>query len=142
MPPKRPPPYASPRPSTSIPQSSLRQPPSSDVPVAAHPKVVSFRRSSDAPIEEYISEQSPLIRPRSSHEDNSLLKVVSPVGSDEWEGDVVDEETKSSFFLFLLTLGGLGLQIGWSVETSNGSVSLVAFLGSLWHTTRTARPNP
>lgn len=35
------------------------------------------------------------------------------------------EETKSSFFLFLLTLGGLGLQIGWSVETSNGSVRVL-----------------
>lgn len=54
---------------------------------------------------------------------NPLLKVISPIGSDDWEGDT-DEETKSAWYLFLLTLGGLGLQIGWSVETSNGSVSM------------------
>jgi solute carrier family 45 protein 1/2/4 len=42
---------------------------------------------------------------------------------DDWMGEPETEETKSSWFLFLLTFGGLGLQIGWSVETSNGSVS-------------------
>lgn len=74
---------------------------------------------------EYINEHSPLVGPRPSTEVDPLLKVVSPIGSDEWEGDV-DEETKSSWFLFLLTLGGLGLQIGWSVETSNGSPYLLS----------------
>lgn len=106
----------------------MRQAPSLDGTVAAHPKVVSFRRSSSPPVEEVINEQSPLIRPRTSNEIDPLLKVVSPACSDDWQGD--EEETKSSFFLFLLTLGGLGLQIGWSVETSNGSVSLFPRHGS------------
>jgi len=124
MPPGRPTLKASPHHSTSGPsQSSPRHPPEPSGGVAVHPKVVSFRRSSlDPPMEQIINEQSPLIRPRTSEEVDSLYKVVSPVESDDWQGDD-EEETKSSFFLFLLTLGGLGLQIGWSVETSNGSVS-------------------
>ncbi|KAJ4303151.1 hypothetical protein N0V90_002044 [Kalmusia sp. IMI 367209] len=66
------------------------------------------------------------MRPRLSEEEvDELYKVLSPVGSDDWQGDD-QEETKSSFFLFLLTLGGLGLQIGWSVETSNGSPYLLS----------------
>jgi solute carrier family 45 protein 1/2/4 len=48
---------------------------------------------------------------------------MSPLDDDDWQGEQQTEETKSSWFLFLLTFGGLGLQIGWSVETSNGSVS-------------------
>jgi solute carrier family 45 protein 1/2/4 len=102
--------------------------------MAQHPKVVSFRHSSsDAPYEEYSSnENTPLIRPRTTGDIDSLYKTASPLDSEDWnnqggDGDDdedADEETKSSLFLFLLTLGGLGLQIGWSVETSNGSVSM------------------
>lgn len=104
--------------------------PPSDGAVAPHPKVVSFRSSisTSRPHLDFINEQSPLIMPRRSEEESSLLKVVSPMGSDDdWQLDA-DEETKSSFYLFLLTLGGLGLQIGWSVETSNGSVSRCLYL--------------
>lgn len=87
-------------------------------------KNVSFRRNSnDSPMEEVVSEQSPLMRPRRSEDTDELHKVISPGDSEDWQGDFDQDETKSSFFLFLLTLGGLGLQIGWSVETSNGSVS-------------------
>lgn len=75
-------------------------------------------------MEQIINETSPLMRPRSSADFDELNKVISPLDDDDdWQGNQPDE-TKSSFFLFLLTLGGLGLQIGWSVETSNGSVSL------------------
>ncbi|KAF2657433.1 hypothetical protein K491DRAFT_327214 [Lophiostoma macrostomum CBS 122681] len=97
-PPSSTPPRPSPRP------SSQRLPRMEERP--AHPKVVKFRRTSsvDAPLREFINESSPLVRPRASTEVDPLLK--------------------SSWYLFLLTLGGLGLQIGWSVETSNGSVSL------------------
>lgn len=135
MPPKRPvrpsiqpspsPSRLSPKPSSQRPTISTSPLPGSAA--AQHPKVVSFRRSSDAPVEEYINENSPLLRPRTSGEidDDSTFKGVSPLGSDNWEGDE-EEETKSSFFLFLLTLGGLGLQIGWSVETSNGSPYLLS----------------
>jgi len=59
--------------------------------------------------------------------DVSFAKSTSPLDSEEDEDYFMEdeeEETRSSFFMFLLTLGGLGLQIGWSVETSNGSVSV------------------
>ena len=60
----------------------------------------------------------------SSEVDPLLKEVLSPLGSDDdWQAEQQVEETKSSWFLFLLTFGGLGLSIGWSVETSNGSVS-------------------
>jgi solute carrier family 45 protein 1/2/4 len=73
-----------------------------------------------------VNEQSPLLLPQTSRDLESSDKVISPLGSDQsdqWDADA-GEETKSSWYLFLLTLGGLGLQIGWSVETSNGSVSI------------------
>jgi solute carrier family 45, member 1/2/4 len=96
--------------------------------VASHPKVVSFRRSMEPGrgSMEPVSEQSPLLLPRTSmnETEHPLLRVISPIGSDDWDADA-DVETKSTWYLFLLTLGGLGLQIGWSVETSNGSVSAV-----------------
>jgi solute carrier family 45 protein 1/2/4 len=61
---------------------------------------------------------------RMSREIDPLLKEsMSPLDDDDWQGEQQTEETKSSWYLFLLTFGGLGLQIGWSVETSNGSVS-------------------
>ena len=75
-------------------------------------------------MEQIVSEHSPLMRPRLSEDMDELNKVISPISEDDWQGDYEPEETKSSWFMFLLTLGGLGLQIGWSVETSNGSVSL------------------
>lgn len=95
------------------------------------PKFVSFGRDSDVtPNREYINESSPLINPADgARETDRLLKEpIPPALSGPEDGDYFPEfeETKSSFFLFLLTLGGLGLQIGWSVETSNGSVSLVS----------------
>lgn len=67
----------------------------------------------------------------SSEVDPLLKEVMSPTDDeDDWMGENQTEETKSSWFLFLLTFGGLGLQIGWSVETSNGSVSdaILSFL--------------
>jgi solute carrier family 45 protein 1/2/4 len=64
-----------------------------------------------------------------SREIDPLLKeTMSPLEDDDWQGEQQTEETKSSWFLFLLTFGGLGLQIGWSVETSNGSVSRLHLL--------------
>ncbi len=97
------------------------------------PKLVSFGRtglSDGRPQVDYIDAQSPALSPlviptRMSSEVDPLLKeVLSPLGSDDdWQAEQHIEETKSSWFLFLLTFGGLGLQIGWSVETSNGSVS-------------------
>ncbi|KAF2750303.1 hypothetical protein M011DRAFT_492539 [Sporormia fimetaria CBS 119925] len=77
------------------------------------PKGVSFRRY-----------PSPGSYRRTS---DGLSKIVSPLnGSDDDWDDEAEDETKSSWYLFLLTLGGLGLQIGWSVETSNGSPYLLS----------------
>jgi len=71
-----------------------------------------------------------------SREVDPLLKeTVSPLDDDDWQGEQQTEETKSSLFLFLLTVCGLGLQIGWSVETSNGSVSSSPSFSSLFVST-------
>lgn len=92
------------------------------------PKFVSFGRDSDLggpPNREFINESSPLIKPsdRARETDRLLKEPLTPnFGQEDDDYFPEFEETKSSFFLFLLTLGGLGLQIGWSVETSNGSV--------------------
>jgi solute carrier family 45 protein 1/2/4 len=72
-----------------------------------------------------VEEHSPYAQPAmmSSREMDPLLKESMGDDDDDWQGEQQTEETKSSWYLFLLTFGGLGLQIGWSVETSNGSVS-------------------
>ena len=113
------------------------------------PKLVSFARDSplggrpdtdgDADIEFIHHADHP---PRMSSEVDPLLKeAMSPNSEDDsWLGESQVEETKSSWFLFLLTFGGLGLQIGWSVETSNGSVS--AFSACLFEKTSLARYGP
>ena len=54
-----------------------------------------------------MNEQSPLLLPRSSNEEDSGLKVISPLSDEDWQEDN-DEETKSSWYLLLLTLSGLG----------------------------------
>ncbi|KAJ9662964.1 hypothetical protein H2201_005841 [Coniosporium apollinis] len=107
--------------------------PANGGPVAHHPKVVSFRRdSSNHPrpsksidiLRAPMNEQSPLLHPRRPS-DESYLKDVSPLDDDDWEAEG-HEDTKSSWYLLLLTLGGLGLQIAWSVETSHGSPYLLS----------------
>ncbi|KAF1957392.1 hypothetical protein CC80DRAFT_43611 [Byssothecium circinans] len=132
MPPKRPPISHAFRSSDGL-RTSLRQPSyqtsrgnSSSNSQAPPNKAVTFGHDASPVHETIINEHSPLMRPRTPEDTPGLLKIISPLGSDEWEGDETDEETKSSLFLFLLTLGGLGLQIGWSVETSNGSPYLLS----------------
>ncbi|PVI07599.1 hypothetical protein DM02DRAFT_637851 [Periconia macrospinosa] len=101
--------------------TSMRQPSyQSSGANATTSKAVTFGGGDDI-----INERSPLMRPKTSEDGDELVKMFSPL--DDWEGDGPDdEETKSTLFLFLLTLGGLGLQIGWSVETSNGSPYLLS----------------
>lgn len=75
--------------------------------------------------EDYPNEQSPLLQGREDNEDDGLKAISSLDDEDHWvsrEG----EQTRSSWYMFLLTLGGLGLQIGWSVEMSNGSPYLLS----------------
>ncbi|KAF2095058.1 hypothetical protein NA57DRAFT_79547 [Rhizodiscina lignyota] len=71
-----------------------------------------------------VNEQSPLLDSTGS-DDNGSLKSVTPLSEQSWNGNN-GEETKSSWYLFLLTFAALGLQIGWSVETSNGSPYLLS----------------
>lgn len=137
--------HASPSPSPSpSPLASPRDPPRLDTTptptqrARPRPKLVSFNRDSlgggrpnteGSPHVDFIDqvdEHSPSMPPQgrmSSEVDPLLKETMSPLGSDDdWLGEQQTEETKSSWFLFLLTFCGLGLQIGWSVETSNGSV--------------------
>jgi solute carrier family 45 protein 1/2/4 len=127
---------SSPSPSSS----PLASPPSKiDIPQQRpkpRPKLVSFGRETSGggrptfegrPRVDFIDEveeHEPFMNGKRDREVQPLLKEqMSPLDDDDWQGEQQTEETKSSWFLFLLTFGGLGLQIGWSVETSNGSVS-------------------
>jgi solute carrier family 45 protein 1/2/4 len=134
--------YSRPDDGSSSPSSSpLGSPPPPKIDTTSHnrpkprPKLVSFGRDTSGggrphtegrPTVNFIDEvdeHEPVGRTR---EMDPLLKEsgMSPMDDDDdWQGEQQTEETKSTWFLFLLTFGGLGLQIGWSVETSNGSVS-------------------
>jgi solute carrier family 45 protein 1/2/4 len=70
-----------------------------------NPKVTSFRRESRDHSD--YNEQSPLLPPARPSEDNDGMKVFSPLDDDsDWEAD--QEETKSSWYMLLLTFGGFG----------------------------------
>lgn len=69
-------------------------------------------------------ETSPLIRPQSERVESPLTLSTIPSPEDSENRNEADtEDTKSSWYLLLLTLSIGGLQIAWSVELSNGSVS-------------------
>ncbi|KAK7531431.1 uncharacterized protein J3D65DRAFT_653411 [Phyllosticta citribraziliensis] len=93
-------------------------------------KTVTFERpsppSSPTPSAAYdpMNEQSPLLSPTQDDE-SGLKRVPSPLSDDDWNPEA-GEDTKSSWYLLLLTLGGLGLQIAWSVELSYGSPYLIS----------------
>ncbi|WPH00729.1 Hypothetical protein R9X50_00355900 [Acrodontium crateriforme] len=89
-----------------------------------------------------VDENSPLIP---SQRTEIVDDLPGPTGglssgsSDTWvEGDDQIAESKSSWYLFLLTLSIGGLQIAWSVELSNGSPYLLSlgidksFLALVW----------
>lgn len=81
------------------------------------PKVINVRRGSKDGDD--VDEQSPLL---AAVEDPDGSKPDTPLSEDDWAMD--EQATKSSWYMFLLTLGGFGLQMGWSVEMSNGSVRI------------------
>ncbi|OMP89210.1 General alpha-glucoside permease [Diplodia seriata] len=95
------------------------------------PKIVSFGRSSiNSPrasqSRDQMNETSPLLSARTSDEEGNRLKpVASPLSDDGWDAEPT-EETKSTWYLLLLTLGSGGLQIAWSVELSYGSPYLLS----------------
>ncbi|KAF2841419.1 hypothetical protein M501DRAFT_921053, partial [Patellaria atrata CBS 101060] len=75
---------------------------------------------------EPINENSPLLEPRAS-EQTEVSDIASPGTLDEEDWNVdTKEETKSVWYLILLTITGGGLQISWSVETSNFSPYLLS----------------
>ncbi|KAJ9628607.1 hypothetical protein H2203_002508 [Taxawa tesnikishii (nom. ined.)] len=107
-------------------------------------KTVSFRRQSGASSQaksldvfranksldgkgaEEQDEYSPLIGNGNRRSpDIPKLSNLSTATPDEEEWDDDQDETRSSWYLLLLTLGIGGLQIAWSVELSNGSPYLL-----------------
>ncbi|KAK3073505.1 hypothetical protein LTS18_014426, partial [Coniosporium uncinatum] len=90
-------------------------------PAAPHKKVVGFRRDSDSLARisfEPLHEASPLLLPRQSVEGQFRTKDISPIESEEgdeaWTGQSDNwtgpkgEKSRSTWYLLLLTLGGLG----------------------------------
>ena len=71
------------------------------------------------------NERSPLISPQHEPEDGSGYFEQHPLPSG-LNYDVTQVESKSWWYLFLLTLSIGGLQIVWSVEFSNGSPYLLS----------------
>ncbi|TQN65242.1 General alpha-glucoside permease, partial [Colletotrichum shisoi] len=67
------------------------------------------------------SERSPLLFPTSDDEDDDLADGNSFLGDQE-----DTQQTKSVWYLILLTISIGGLQIAWSVELSNGSPYLLS----------------
>jgi len=76
-------------------------------------------------------EMSPLISPRTTEEVEAMsmnTDVPSPTSSDDEDEDyfgVAPQESKSVWYLMLLTVGIGGLQIAWSVELAYGSPYLL-----------------
>jgi solute carrier family 45 protein 1/2/4 len=52
-------------------------------------------------------EQSPLLPTSDSQEEPSLFKIAEDGDDNEWQ-DEDDQETKSSWYMLLLTIGGFG----------------------------------
>ena len=75
-------------------------------------------------------EQSPLLAARTSGDDDygsdGEVDDVSPLSEDAWDLETHHSESKSVWYLILLTFASLGLQIGWSVELSYGSPYLLS----------------
>lgn len=78
--------------------------------------------------EDGVNEHSPLLAPRRSQDVGDLppLSTITSPEDEDWheERDHM-QETKSSWYLFLMTFCLGGLQIAWSVELSNGSPYLL-----------------
>lgn len=82
------------------------------------------------------NEQSPLLdgKRTSPEEDGQISPIESVPASPsslgsadiDWAVDGEAQQTKSMWYMFLLTVAGFGLQMGWSVEMSNGSPYLLS----------------
>ena len=70
-----------------------------------------------------INEDSALLNDDRFSDSDEDVEAGRPNNFDEWRGE---DETKSTWYLILLTLSIGGLQIVWSVELSNGSPYLLS----------------
>ncbi|MCJ1470473.1 hypothetical protein MMC07_009118, partial [Pseudocyphellaria aurata] len=71
------------------------------------------------------NERSPLLSPKRSEDQQSLIHNGTPTGSLQVE-EGAEQKSKSTFYLILLTLSIAGLQIAWGVEMSNGTPYLLS----------------
>jgi solute carrier family 45, member 1/2/4 len=71
----------------------------------------------------HVDEQSPLISPENTDHNDEVIDLPLSQFLDLADSSV---ESKSAWYLFLLTLSIGGLQITWSVEISNGSPFLLS----------------
>ena len=69
-----------------------------------------------------LNEGSPLLSPINPPLQHSRSQSEDSLGSLDWQGSGDDPEpSKSTFYLFILTLSIGGLQLSWATELSNGS---------------------
>jgi solute carrier family 45 protein 1/2/4 len=89
-------------------------------------KISSVAKAGDAPeADDNFDEQSPLLGPAAApHDDGQDNSIISSLDDDGYTGEQLS--TRSSWYMLLLTLGAFGLQMGWSVEMSNGSPYLLS----------------
>ena len=78
------------------------------------------------PVFQAITEDSPLLSPTRPEDAETLLAHEDIPENELTCNDGADEESKSTWYLFLLTLSIGGLQIAWAVEISNGSPYLLS----------------
>ncbi|KAF6241742.1 hypothetical protein HO173_000454 [Letharia columbiana] len=72
-----------------------------------------------------LNESSPLLSPQRSQDERGPEDRGTSPGLLDWnEGE--EEQSKSTFYLIILTLGIGGLQIAWATELSNGSPYLLS----------------
>ncbi|KAI5365402.1 putative major facilitator superfamily, MFS transporter superfamily [Septoria linicola] len=96
-----------------------------------HPNGGRVRYSADIKNDD-LTEQSPLLPPRTSEDDGELPYLPGIFSPDQssnksWDAEEgAHEESKSSWYLLALTVAFGGLQIAWSVELSNGSPYLLS----------------
>lgn len=83
------------------------------------------RNTSIDRLAEPVNESSPLLSPRSSREDEEHALVDDQTVRDDDDYDAY-QDTRSVWYLILLTVSIGGLQIAWSVELSNGSPYLLS----------------
>ncbi len=110
--------FSSPRSSSSSSSSSDRQALLPDPPQQSNS--ISSPRLLQTDAIDDPTEHSPLLSPA-----DAALESLEPAFHDQTEHDE-SQETKSVWYLILVTIGILGLQMAWAAELSNGSPYLLS----------------